>query len=61
MDQVVGRIIEADDAEEVDLPIKYKTLVAICKLKRLLPWVLAVIPLILIGLGVVLYAVGAAG
>ncbi|GLY37788.1 hypothetical protein Amsp01_038120 [Amycolatopsis sp. NBRC 101858] len=59
MDQVVGRILEADDTDEADLQIKYETLVAIYKLKRLLTWVLVVIPLILVGLGIVFYAAGA--
>ncbi|SEF23846.1 hypothetical protein SAMN05421837_102445 [Amycolatopsis pretoriensis] len=55
MDQVVSRILEADDADEADLQMKYETLVAVYKLKRLLTWTLVVIPLILLGLGVVLY------
>ncbi|WP_410635498.1 hypothetical protein [Amycolatopsis sp. cmx-4-83] len=56
VDQVVGRILQADDADEADLQIKYETLIAVYKLKRLLTWALVIIPLLLIGLGFVLYA-----
>ncbi|MFJ7213188.1 hypothetical protein [Amycolatopsis sp. NPDC098790] len=56
MDQVVGRILQADDIDEADLQMKYETLVAIYKLKRLLTWTLVVVPLILTGLGIVIYA-----
>ncbi|MFJ9783051.1 hypothetical protein ACIRSS_25955 [Amycolatopsis sp. NPDC101161] len=55
MDQVVSRILQADDVDEADLQMKYETLVAIYKLKRLLTWTLVVIPLIVLGLGIVLY------
>jgi hypothetical protein len=54
--QATARILEADDTDEVDLQLKYETLVAIYKVKRLLMWVLVVVPLVLVGLGVVVYA-----
>ncbi|MBE8519818.1 hypothetical protein ILP97_20355 [Amycolatopsis sp. H6(2020)] len=57
---VVERILEAEDADEADLQIKYETLVAIYRVKRLLTWVLVIVPLILVGLGVVLYATASA-
>ncbi|WP_370963870.1 hypothetical protein [Amycolatopsis sp. cg9] len=56
MEQVVARILEADDVDEADLQMKYETLVAVYKLKRLLTWTLVVVPLLLVGLGLVLFA-----
>jgi hypothetical protein len=56
LNQAVARVLEADDTDEVDLQLKYETLVAIYKVKRLLVWVLVVVPVILVGLSVVLYA-----
>ncbi|NBH10579.1 hypothetical protein [Amycolatopsis sp. SID8362] len=53
MEQVVARILEAEDVDEADLQLKYETLVAVYKLKRLLTWALVVIPLLLVGLGIV--------
>ncbi|MEV7096930.1 hypothetical protein AB0M80_29165 [Amycolatopsis sp. NPDC051045] len=54
---VVDRILAAEDTDEADLQIKYETLIAIYKVKRLLVWVLVIVPLSLVGLGVFSYAV----
>ncbi|MFD9963819.1 hypothetical protein [Amycolatopsis sp. NPDC058986] len=52
---VLGRLLAAENPDEVDLQIKLETLATLVRIKRVLIWTLVIVPLLLGGASVVLY------